>query len=111
MCAKDEEQMPNYRFIKNAIAIACIILVSYLVYTFASGRIICRDSLQGTWISTCGQLVYTFNGSSFESSGNETSEFRIRGNRIAFSDNDSYHHIRVSREHIIIDGIVFLRSN
>ena len=103
--------MSKIRFVKNSVAIACFILVSYLVYTFVSGGMVCLDSLQGTWVSTCGQLEYTFSNSSFVDIDNAAGEFRIRGNRIAFSDKDNNHHIRVAREHIVIDGIVFLRSN
>ena len=101
--------MLKCNFIRNAAAVACLIVIAYLSFSFFSGRHVNIESLQGTWSSVCGEYKFTFNDTSFSNQTGEMSEFSLRGNRISFGDGGVNHRLRVSREHLVIGDTMFFR--
>ena len=101
--------MMRCNFIRNALAIACLIILAYLSFSFLSGKLVNVESLQGTWSSLCGQYELTFTNSSFTNQTGVTSEFRLRGNSISFSESGVKYRLRVSQEHLVVGEIVFFR--
>ena len=103
-------KMLKCNFLRNAVAVACLMVIAYLSFSLFSGRLIDTESLQGTWSSVCGQYELTVNGASFSNQSGETGEFRLRGNSITFEGSDVNHRLRVSQEYVIIGNIVFIRA-
>ena len=101
--------MLSVSIVRNSAAVACLIVIMYLSFSFFTGRIINTESLQGTWSSVCGKHELMFFNSSFSSKTGETGEFRLRGNSIILGDSSVNYQLRVSREYLVINGIIFIR--
>ena len=69
-------------FIRNAVALAGIIVFIYILFLFHGGsrRV---ESIQGTWRAICMQDEITFTNKDYTRNG-ETREFSIRRNQIYF---------------------------
>ena len=101
--------MLRCNIIINAAAVACLIVVTFMLIIFFSGRHIDEESLQGTWSSVCGQFELTFYGTSFSSQTGATGEFMLRGNSISFSESGVKYRLRVSQKHLVVGETVFFR--
>ena len=98
------------RIIKNAFALAGVITVAYILFTFYIANNL-HQHIQGTWINIENFTTeYTFTGNQYFINGVDMGTFRIRGNRITFSCGNSYHVIvRQRHNHMILDGMHYLR--
>ena len=103
--------MSRYYFIRNSLAFACIILITYLIFSFAIGRMVNHESLQGSWVSECGRHEYTFIGSSYEHNDADAGEYSLQGHKIIIGNDEAVFRARFSHDYIMIDGITFFRQN
>jgi len=98
------------RWIRNALALAGIIVVIIIMFTFYRATRL-HEEIQGTWVSIeCFTIEYMFTGNTYSVNGFLVGAFRIRGNRITFSCGNSYH-IRIRYRHsvMILGGVQYVR--
>lgn len=102
--------MQSANFLRNSAAVACLIIIAYLSFSFFSGRHVNIESLQGTWSSLCGQYELTFTDTTVSSQTGVADEFSLRGNSITFSECGVKHRMRVSSDHLVIGETMFFRA-
>lgn len=94
--------------IRNIFALACFIVLVYILYAFLSGSLI-RESLNlyGTWEAIEIYDVITFTEKNCIR-GDKIEEYKIRENRIILSSGEEYE-ITLTKYHLQLNGILYLK--